>query len=757
MRRSWPIHLLVLLGYIVLSVIATWPLALHFTTALPGEGTDSWQYLWNFWWFDQALFHGKALYFTQAQYYPQGTSLLFHTLSPLNSALALPVRLLGGYVAAYNFIVLLATVLSGYGTFLLVLEVLSGEGGHDTSRQKEAVTFQRSNVLTFQRDSLYLGAFLAGAVFALASYRSVHLLGHLSLVSTETLPFFALFAWQSIRRPGWKPALGVALSWAAAALIDWYYPLYMVLLAGFLLLWALGETLLRRRSWDEWVRAALTVGAGLLVAASLLAPLLAAMLRQAGQAAYLEEPLSFSTAYGADLAAFFLPSPLHPLWGSIFRHWTDAFAEGNTAEGIVYLGLVALVLAGVGLWRARRPAKVWAVLAGAFGLLALGPYLKVLNQRTAVPLPYLLLNQLPIIQFTRVPSRYAVLVDLATAVLAGLGVAAVLGGGSAPAPRREGRQPPRAPVHRTGLDPGALVRARSTWLRPMAAGLLLTLVTLDYLPIPYPLTPAVVSPFYRQLANDPAQFALLEVPLQKPRSPWYYTHWMLEQTVHGKDSFRGYISRGDPLFPFEGAPLFRQFARLGPATDITYDDWHPLARSVLSYYRVGYVLLEKARLEEPRQFQAAQALVAEVLGPSEPAYEDDELVAYRVEWGAIEPFLRLGQGWHEVEEQAWGTFRWIQQDRAELYIVLPGESNPTLSFQAISFLRPRRLEVVQDGTVVATLEVGVELGPYQVPLHLPAGETRLELRADGYDVPAAVGAGTDPRPLSIGFSEVRIR
>jgi hypothetical protein len=40
---------------------------------------------------------------------------------------------------------------------------------------------------------------------------------------------------------------------------------------------------------------------------------------------------------------------------------------------------------------------------------------------------------------------------------------------------------------------------------------------------------------------------------------------------------------------------------------------------------------------------------------------------------------------------------------------------------------------------------------------LPAGETRLELRAEGYDIPRQAGVGDDPRPLSIGFASIRFR
>jgi len=742
--KRWRVHLAVLGGYILLSLLSTWPLALHFTTALPGEGTDSWQYLWNFWWFDQALFHGEPLYFTHAQYYPLGTSLLFHTLSPLNSLLGLPFRLLGGYLAAYNWVVLLSTALSGYGTFLLALEVLRPRPPEpasgppvDHSRSTFHASGDRDD---FPAASQYLASFIAGAVFALSPYRSAHLLGHLSLVSTETLPFFALFAWRTVRRPGWRPALGVALTWLAAVLIDWYYPLYMALLAGFLLLWALGETLLRRRTWPELVRAGLAMAAAFLAAGIALAPLLGPMLQQSRQAGYLEEPLSFSTTMGADLAAFFLPGPQHPLWGSFFHRWTDPFADGNTAEGIVYLGVVVLIVAAAGLWRNRRAGQMWAAMAGLFGVLALGPYLKILSRNTGIPLPYQILTVLPIVNFTRVPSRYVVWVQLALAVLVALGAAAYL------RPRRAA----------SAGDPNSR-RKRASAARPyIAAAAVLALILVDYAVTPFPVTTAAIPAFYQKLAQDERDYALLELPLQRPASPWYYTEWMLHQTVHGKSSFRGYISRGDPLFNWSGVPFLRQLAGLGER-DITYDDWRPLAASVLTHYRVGYVVLERGRLEEQGDWEENRQLVQEVLSAPEPAYVDGALESYPVAWGPAEPFIALGSGWHEVEEQPWGPFRWMKADRADLYVISTEARTATLSFQAVSFLRPRRLDIVLDGQTVGTLEIATALQPYTVTLALPAGAARLELRADGYDVPRDVGAGDDTRPVSVGCSAMRVR
>ncbi len=725
--RAWLPHLLALAGYLLLTFLFTWPLPLHLTNALPGEGGDSWQSLWNFWWFDQALFHGKPLYFTQAQYYPHGTSLLFHTLSPLHSLLALPARLLGGYFLAYNFIVLLAGTLSGYTTFLLAREVLrAGKSGPgDLDPPVPPPEAERLKV----RDGTDPVAFLAGAIFTLCPHRSVQLLAHLNLISAEMLPLFTLYAFRALNRPGRRPALGIALSVLAAALIDWHYPLYMLLLAGFFLLWAAGETLLRRRTGRSFLQSASTLAAGLLLAGLLLSPLLIPMLQEAGTAPYLEEPLEFSTTYGADLAAFFIPSPLHPLWGDLFRPWSEPLAEGNTAEGIVYLGLVPLALAAVGLWKERKAGKVWAATAGLFALLSLGPYLKVLNQFTGVPLPYLWLHPLPIIRFTRVPSRYVVVTQLALAILAALGVRALLKG----------------------------IRPRKATLLSFA---LLALFILEYLPIPYPLTPAHIPAFYRQLAQSPGNGAILEIPLQRPNTPWYYTRWMLYQTVHGRPSFRGYISRGDPLFPFAGAPLFRQLAQLSPAGDILYDDWRSLAGSVLHHYNIDFIVLEKARLQEEGLLQKARALVEEALGGRSPDEEDEDLIVYRVpplEEDALRPFFRLGRGWYEVEERPWGPFRWMERDRAELFVIRPQAGPTTIELQAVSFLRPRRLDVIWEGKPIASCSIGMTFQRCRFGVDLPAGETRLELRSEGYDIPREAGVGDDPRPLSIGFSVVRFR
>ncbi len=50
-------HLWVLLVYIALSLVLTWPLAAHFVTHVPGDGIDDPSLAWNLWWAKRDVGH----------------------------------------------------------------------------------------------------------------------------------------------------------------------------------------------------------------------------------------------------------------------------------------------------------------------------------------------------------------------------------------------------------------------------------------------------------------------------------------------------------------------------------------------------------------------------------------------------------------------------------------------------------------------------------------------------------------------------
>ena len=80
--------------YAALTLLFTWPLVWRLGDALPLGGNDVFQNYWNFWWWRHALLGGaESPFATTLIYAPGETSLAFHTHSPGNLLLTLPIWL----------------------------------------------------------------------------------------------------------------------------------------------------------------------------------------------------------------------------------------------------------------------------------------------------------------------------------------------------------------------------------------------------------------------------------------------------------------------------------------------------------------------------------------------------------------------------------------------------------------------------------------------------------------------------------------
>ncbi|MBI1882265.1 MAG: hypothetical protein HYR94_29180, partial [Chloroflexi bacterium] len=121
-----PCDLRLLLAYLVLAIILTWPTITHLATHLPGDGGDDPAIAWNLWWVKYALLNaGQNPFQTDFMFYPLGINLAFYTLTVLNAATALPLTLNFGVVTASNLHMLFTFVTGGYGAFLLARYVLT--------------------------------------------------------------------------------------------------------------------------------------------------------------------------------------------------------------------------------------------------------------------------------------------------------------------------------------------------------------------------------------------------------------------------------------------------------------------------------------------------------------------------------------------------------------------------------------------------------------------------------------------------------
>ena len=191
--RTYRWALLALVLFAVPTLFLTWPLAGALTSRLPGTATwafDESTFVWNIWYFKHALLdlHTSPLH-TGLIWAPLGIDLILYTYNFFNALAGMPLLLAFTPAVASNVTVLLATALSGLGAYLLALDVLR--------RARPDVP----------RDALRLAALVAGIVYAFASNRAIYAsLGHYDMVTTQWLPFYALYFLRTLHRPSRRNA-----------------------------------------------------------------------------------------------------------------------------------------------------------------------------------------------------------------------------------------------------------------------------------------------------------------------------------------------------------------------------------------------------------------------------------------------------------------------------------------------------------------------------------------------------------------------
>lgn len=697
--RSYRHHLLALVGYLLLTLGLTYPLARHFFEAIPGDGFDGWQNVWNIWWIKHALLvQGTHPYFTQLVDYPSGVYLYFHTLNIFNGLTFLPITLNLGQLVAYNVAVVFSFAMGGYGGYLLAL--------HSLLTVRPAVSSDRParGGLGFNghREWRHLAAFAGGVVFSFSPYHMAHLLGHMQLISLEWLPFYALFVVNLLSHPrplsaGGRRYVGLtALFLVLVAACDWYYAFYMVLFSLLCWLWCLW----RRR--DRLVPT-LALGAVGLLFLLAVSPVLVPMVREAATADYMVPPAGSAERLSADLSAFFTPSELHPVWGAWAGQWASRFTS-TTSERTVFAGYSVLVLAGLALWFRRGPAAFWGVTALVFAILALGPELHIGGQTQwagigPIPLPYALLQQaVPLLNISRSVSRFDVMVMLSLGVLTALGLNGLLERIWAKTPKR---------------------------LAPRALGLgALGLVCLEFLAVPYPMSAPETRPFHYQMAQEADEYAVMDIPMD-----WDRPANLLYQTVHRKPMVSGYTSRDNPLAPAGRTPVLQTFRYLGP--DINSGDARSLAATVLNDLGVRYVIVHKNDLPPGAYRENTLALVEEVFGGWPLVMEDDWLKVLRVPKQPARPlpYLTLGDGWSARQWQAGRPQRLMRALPATLIARLPAAQRLRLALEAYSLEGSDAIEIGAGKEALGTYPVGGQPTILITPLFdLPAGQSVIELR-----------------------------
>ena len=457
--------------FLAASLVFTWPLITRLRGWVPGLG-DWGQNMWALWWTRKALLVlRESPFFTKHLFYPDGVTLLFHPLDMTDGLIALPFYGIVGGDISYNLIVLISFVLSGLGSYYLVLYL---------TRNRWA-------------------AMVAGLVFSLSPYHFLRLeLGHLNLASMQWIPFYLLFFFKYLREGRIRFAWVAILFMALNAGCSWYYVVACGLLSLAALAWCFAYPI---RLPGLMMRIALVLA----ISVAVLLPLLVPMLQLLHNTELVGEhnPLRHSV----DLNSFWVPGP-PSTWASGFESiWAPYAAQHREPGASSYLGYSVLLLCIVGLvlTTQRKEALWWLAVGVGFIVLSLGPKLQVGGEAFDIALPYNLLHaHVPGFSAAGIPGRFVVMTSLVTAVLAGYGLAAL--------------------------------SQRFPGIWPMAPLVAALAISLEFLTVPVNGSRTALPQFYRSMAEDGQQYAILDVK-------WDANYLMHAQTVHGKPLVGGWLAR----------------------------------------------------------------------------------------------------------------------------------------------------------------------------------------------------------------------
>jgi hypothetical protein len=741
--------------YFALAILMTWPLALYVTRAVPGNAFDSWQNLWNLWWLRRALIHGDNPYVTPMLYYPQGASLLLHTLNPINFLITLPVivtqmlgdpfcrllpinfslpclSLLPNLAATYNAAILVSLTLCGLCTYFLALDV------------------------TGSRPAALVG----GVVFACSGYLLSQVAGgHTHMVAAWPLPLAMLALRRTVRSPSLRNTLLAGFALGLNLLADWQYFLFILIWTGWYVCWIIAVPehlghLYARAQFPARLKAIAPLLGALVVALALASPLIVATAR-----ASLETPTAateggpnFRLDHSVDLADLVIPSQLHPIWGTFAEQAQSYKVELQIQSKTAYLGVIALTLAGLGV-RAGRERAFWAASVVMFILLAMGPRLQIAGWKSGIPLPAAILFELPFIGIFRYPVRFIAVAMVALAVLAALGMQAVL------MMRQASRNEPSLHGSRQFTD---------LKTRLIVAGSI-ALLALDNLTLPFPLVGIYIPPYYWEIAREPGTFAVMEAPLYSATSPFY----LLYQTIHEKPLVGGYTSRRLPYAMLDELPVLRVLAYAKPAPDIIEQEMEIIAPGVFHYFNIRYLMLHSAggALRYGRMTQIAAAVAGDQPPLRDVAFvrtSDNStasglrrsfwlgnqesygsVLVYRTSTPTTTvPFIGVGSGWNEprladgrsvrevLDQATWADeLGWLEREAVSrtfsqaahltVYSSEPCRIRLLLRLEAEGAGRLLLQDLAGDQRAEWALEAGMQT--VSVELHLRPGKTTLQL------------------------------
>jgi hypothetical protein len=181
--------------FTLLALFFTYPLVHDMASSFPCDfgwskqpeshrNSDTFQFVWNIWWYKQAFLNGQNPIFTTQIYHPFGTTLAYHTTTPAFSTPGALLNLFMDLIPAYNLTLLLTLILTGYNLYFLMRYLGVG----------------------------FAAALIAGCVYAFNPYHMGKGMNTMNQFSVQWVPLFIWIVLRAFRKPeAWRLWVGMGL------------------------------------------------------------------------------------------------------------------------------------------------------------------------------------------------------------------------------------------------------------------------------------------------------------------------------------------------------------------------------------------------------------------------------------------------------------------------------------------------------------------------------------------------------------------
>jgi len=400
--------LIVVLVFIGLTVVMTYPLVKGLASSFPGfHSTDEpYGVLWYSWWLKYSSLHGLASYVCPVIAAPFGVVLSQAPQYPLNDFITRLSTVAFGALATYNVAVLFSFVLAGLCTYFLVYHITKD----------------------------LFASIYSGIIYSFLPYHFVRAWQHPSLAQIQYFPLLLLALFLLKEKRNRASGALLVLSLALSALSSYYYLYFSLIITG---VYAMFIVIIEKRNSLHTLKLLLIC---IVLACILLMPLLYPILKTSFSphkttsmvvGGYIR-PFEDLFAQSARPLSYLLPASDHPLFGRFTERFVGSLLYGTSfTEHTLYLGLTPLLMAFIAFqqWRRRRRGPTEnrsSVYIGFFAFLALiawlfsqPPWWKIGGLKLYMP-SMCMYRLLPMF---RAYCRFGVVVMLAIAVLAGIGLA----------------------------------------------------------------------------------------------------------------------------------------------------------------------------------------------------------------------------------------------------------------------------------------------------------------------------------------------